>query len=102
VAGGRGRGATPADTAVDRTKIAGRHSETATDIGIAGEHVVVDIQIAVDYGAPMWQVAARVRDRIAQHIATQTGLTTTEVNVTVVDVQLPPDHSGTGPGAERG
>jgi uncharacterized alkaline shock family protein YloU len=99
---GSGRVATPADTPVDHTKIAGRHSEAATDIGVAGEHVVVDIQIAVDYGAPMWQVAARVRNRIAQYIATQTGLTTTEVNVTVVDVQPPPDQSGTGPGMKRG
>jgi uncharacterized alkaline shock family protein YloU len=100
---GSGRVATPADTPVlDHTKIAGRHSEAATDIGVAGEHVVVDIQIAVDYGVPMWQVAALVRNSIAQRIATQTGLTTTEVNVTVVDVQSPADHSRPSPRTERG
>jgi len=39
---------------------------------------------------PLWQVAERVRKRIADHIATQTGLITTEVNVTVVDVRPVP------------
>jgi uncharacterized alkaline shock family protein YloU len=83
---GGGRVATPTDTTGGPTRIAGVGSEAATDIGVAGNHVVVDVQIAVDYGAPMRQVADRVRDRIAQHLA-QTGLTTTEVNVTVVDVR---------------
>jgi uncharacterized alkaline shock family protein YloU len=87
---GGGRVATPIDTTVDPTRIPGVESEAATDIGVAGDHVVVDVQIAVDYGAPMRQVADRVRERIAQHLATQTGLTTTEVNVTVVDVRPPP------------
>lgn len=86
--------ATPGDTTADRANIAARLSEEATDIGVAGEHVVVDIQIAVDYGVAICQVAARVRSRIAQHLATQTGLTTVEVNVTVVDVQAAHDHSG--------
>ena len=43
----------------------------------------------------MQQVADRVRDRITRHITTQTGLTTTEVNVTVVDVRPPRPTSGT-------
>jgi uncharacterized alkaline shock family protein YloU len=86
---GGGRVATPTDTAADPAKIAGPRAEPATDIGVAGTHVVVDVQIAVDYGAPMQQVAAVVRDRIARHIAAQTGLVTTEVNVTVVDVRPP-------------
>lgn len=86
---GGGRVATPTDTAADPAKIAGPRAEPATDIGVAGTHVVVDVQIAVDYGAPMQQVAAVVRDRIARHIAERTGLTTTEVNVTVVDVRPP-------------
>jgi uncharacterized alkaline shock family protein YloU len=95
---GGGRVATPSDTTADPAKIAGRHSETATDIGVAGNHVVVDVQIVVDLGVPMWQVAERVRKRIAEHIATQTGLTTTEVNIVVVDVRSPPDPAAIGRG----
>jgi len=88
---GGGQVATPTDTAADPAKIAGRRSETATVTGVAGAHVVVDVQIVVDLGVPLRQVAERVRRRIAEHIATQTGLTTTEVNVSVVDVRpVPP------------
>ena len=58
-------------------------------MGIAGTHVVVEVQIAVDHGARIPRVAEQVRQRIARHIAAHTGLTTTEVNVVVVDVQLP-------------
>jgi uncharacterized alkaline shock family protein YloU len=87
---GGGRVGTPTDTTVDPARIAGVEGEATTDVGVAGNHVVVDVQIAVDYGAPLWQVAERVRKRIAQHLAAQTGLTTTEVNVTVVDVRQVP------------
>lgn len=86
---GGGRVATPDGAIADPAQVAGADGEAATEIGIAGARVVVDIQIAVDYGIPVRQVADRVRDRITQHITTQTGLTTTEVNVTVVDVRPP-------------
>ncbi len=86
---GDGRMATPPDTAVDAARVAGRESEPATDIGTAGSRVVVDVQIAVDYGVPVHPVAASVRERIAGHIAEQTGLVVTEVNVAVVDVRPP-------------
>jgi uncharacterized alkaline shock family protein YloU len=54
---------------------------------VAGDLVVVDVQIAVDLGVSVPVVAQQVRDRIAEHLRAQTGLTTTEVNVTVVDVR---------------
>ncbi len=92
---GGGRVATPTGAAADLPLIAGRRGEAATDVGLAGSHVVVDVQIAVDLGAPMQQVAAVVRDRIARHIAEQTGLVTTQVNVTVVDVRPPPGRTRT-------
>jgi uncharacterized alkaline shock family protein YloU len=98
---GGSRVATPTDTTADPAAIAGRHSETATDVGVAGSHVVVDVQIGVDYGAPMPQVAAVVRDRIARHIAERTGLITTEVNVTVVDVRPPQVGTRTVGGSYR-
>lgn len=83
---GDGRIATPAGGNTDQSAVAGL--ENATDIGLAGDRVVVDVQIAVDQGVPMLLVAQRVRDRITEHLHAQTGLTTTEVNVIVVDVRL--------------
>ena len=86
---GGGRVATPPDTAADPARVAGPDGEAATSVGTAGSRVVVDVQIAVDHGVPIHAVAAVVRERIAAHIAQQTGLVTTEVNVAVVDVRSP-------------
>lgn len=88
VALGGGRPATPAGARPDRQRIAG--AEDATEIGLAGDQVVVDVQIAVDLGARLHQVAQWVRTRIAEHLAAQTGLRTIAVNVTVVDVRPAP------------
>jgi uncharacterized alkaline shock family protein YloU len=82
---GGGRVATPAGKSTDQAAVAGH--EDATDVGVAGDRVVVEVQIAVDLGASVPVVAQRVRDRIAEHLRAQTGLTTTEVNVTVVAVR---------------
>lgn len=85
VALGGGRIATPAGESADLSAVAG--AESATDVGLAGDRVVVDVQVVVDLGVPVPVVAQRVRDRIAEHLHVQTGLRTTEVNVTVVDVR---------------
>lgn len=85
---GGGRVATPSGAAADPGRVAG--AEDATEVGIAGSHVVVDVQIAVDHGMSIPRVAELVRQRISAHLAAQTGLTTTEVNVVVVDVRPPP------------
>ena len=91
---GGGRAATPTGAAADRAGIAGTWGEAATDVGVSGSHVVVDVQIAVDYGASVHRVADQVRERIARHIAAQTGLTAIEVNVAVVDVRVPVRRPG--------
>lgn len=82
---GGGRVATAAGERTDRTAVA--DAEDATDVGLAGDRVVVDVQITVDLGVPIPRVAQQVRDRITDHLRVQTGLHTTEVNVTVVDVR---------------
>jgi uncharacterized alkaline shock family protein YloU len=66
------------------------HQSAATNVGVAGDHVVVDLQIAVDLGAHIPAVTQQVREQITRHLHAHTGLTTTEVNITVVDVQPPP------------
>jgi uncharacterized alkaline shock family protein YloU len=67
--------------------LAGRRGEGATDVAVSGSHVVIDVQIVVDYGAHLPDVARQVRAQIAQHITALTGLTTAEVNVNVADIR---------------
>ena len=66
--------------------VAGPVGESASDVGVAGAHVVIDVQIAVQFGAPLGEVADQVRDRIAERVTSDLGLTPVEVNVTVADV----------------
>ena len=67
--------------------IAGPETEAATDVGVTGSHVVVDIQVAVEMGAHIPDIADRVRAHIGHAIATRLDLTTAEVNVTIADVR---------------
>lgn len=69
-----------------RAALAGSPGEAATDVGVAGSHVVLDVQVVVETGAHIPALADRIRGQIRGHIARTTGLTITEVNITVVDV----------------
>jgi uncharacterized alkaline shock family protein YloU len=77
-------------TASDLTEadLASRHGEAATDVAVAGSHVVIDVQIVVDYGAHLPDVARQVRAQITKHITALTGLTTAEVNINVADIRM--------------
>jgi uncharacterized alkaline shock family protein YloU len=66
----------------------GHHGETATDVAVAGTHVVIDVQIAVEHGVRIPDVATQVRAQITRHITAHTGLTAAAVNVIVTDVRL--------------
>lgn len=89
VALGGGSPATAPGDEPSLATIAGTAGEPATDIGVAGTHVVVDVQIVVDYGVVISTIAQHARERITAHLAAHTGLTTSEVNITVVDVRPP-------------
>lgn len=86
VALGRVRAADPGDQTARRAQIAGPAGEAATAVGVTGTHVVVDVHVAVDYATSIPEVARQVRQQIARDLHDHTGLTTTEVNVHVVDV----------------
>lgn len=81
------------------TEIAGPEAAAATDVGVAGSHVVIDIQVAIEMGANIPQVASHLRTHITRTIATQLGLTLAEINVTIADVQVTGGSTHTGRGA---
>ena len=67
-------------------EIAGDPGEAASNVGVAGAHVVVDVDVVVQMGVSISAVGREVQERIADRIAAYTGLTTHQVRVTVVDV----------------
>lgn len=74
--------------APDRVARSGPANTTA-DVGISGSHIVVDVQVAVDFGAHIPTVAQHLRSTITAHLRHHTGLTVSEVNVAVIDVVTP-------------
>lgn len=83
---GHGHGHGHARARADQATIAGPAGESATDVGVAGSHVVIDIHVAVELGTPIPATAARLRAHIARTVAAHLGLTAVEVNITVADV----------------
>ncbi|WP_168202629.1 Asp23/Gls24 family envelope stress response protein [Georgenia wutianyii] len=76
-------------TTLDATssRVASPAGEPATDVGVAGTHVIIDIQIAVEMGTDIPTVVETLRAHVARTITNQLALTAAEVNVTVADVQ---------------
>ncbi|WP_052744831.1 Asp23/Gls24 family envelope stress response protein [Micromonospora sp. HK10] len=81
-----------AEEATGRTPAA---SSPAATVRVAGNVARVDLDLVVDHGAHLPTVAEAVRRRIADQVEACTGLTVESVTVTVVDLRLPAEHTGT-------
>jgi uncharacterized alkaline shock family protein YloU len=70
----------------DPATITGTARESASNVGVAGSHVVIDVQIVIEMGPNIPTLADQVRRAVRTAIERFTGLTAVEVDVTVVDV----------------
>ena len=70
----------------DVATIVGIAREFATNVGVARNQVVVDVQIVIEMGPNIRTLADRVRRAVRTDIERFTGLTAAEIDVTVVDV----------------
>lgn len=71
-------------------------SETrAQGVGVeVGEReAAVDLTLTIDYGESIPQVSSAVRDNVAKRIEGITGLSVTEVNITVNDLYFPGEET---------
>lgn len=67
-----------------------------------GEHqAAVDLDVVIDYGYAITDVAADVRVSVISALERMTGLEVVEVNVAVDDVDLPGDEEGQEDGGQR-
>ena len=74
----------------DRLPIGSNEPSPARGVSVeVGERqAAVDLDIVVEYGAAIVDVAESIRENVIQRVETMTGLEVTEVNVTVDDVYL--------------
>lgn len=85
-----GSGAARSVTSV-RDRIPGNAPSPTTGVSVevGRTQAAVDLDIVVEYGAPITQIARDVRRRVISSIEQLTGLQVVEVNITVDDVNLP-------------
>jgi uncharacterized alkaline shock family protein YloU len=66
-------------------------------VQLAGQRVRVDVELAVEWGFPLADLAAEVRSRLNRTIATLTGLGVDSVSVDISAVELPDTHAKDSP-----
>jgi uncharacterized alkaline shock family protein YloU len=92
---GFGSGAARAMGAV-RERIPGARASSAQGVAVeVGERqAAVDLTIVVEYGVAIVELARAIRRNVIGSIEQMTGLEVVEVNISVVDLQLPGEDTG--------
>ncbi|MGW7056320.1 Asp23/Gls24 family envelope stress response protein [Streptomyces sp. NPDC054887] len=76
----------------DRVPGATKSVSRGVDVEVGEKQTAVDLEIVVDYGVSITDVAGSVRESVISAVEWMTGLEVVEVNVTVSDVKLPDEE----------
>ena len=87
-----GGGAARAMGAV-RERIGGKSHSQGVSVEVGERQAAVDVDIVVEYGLAITDVAEGVRRNVISSIQRMTGLEVTEVNVNVGDIHIPGEES---------
>lgn len=58
-------------------------------VEVGEQETAIDLTMVVEYGRPVAQTTQAVRDNVIRRVESLSGLTVTEVNVDVVDINFP-------------
>lgn len=79
-----------------RDRVPGGSSSKSVSRGVKAEvgevQTALDLEIVVEYGVPIADVARDVRENVIGAVERMTGLEVVEVNIAVSDVKLPDDE----------
>lgn len=62
------------------------------DVEVGATEVAIDLYLIVSYGFNIPDVCADVRKQVTNRVAQMTGLKVKELNINVVDIQMPDEH----------
>ncbi|HUQ61744.1 Asp23/Gls24 family envelope stress response protein [Lentzea sp.] len=97
-----GGGATRALSALrDRIPGATASAGQGVSVEVGEKQAAVDLELVVEYGVPIAELAKSVRGNVITAIEQITGLEVVEVNINVNDVHIPSDSEGEEPGTAR-
>lgn len=86
-----GGGASRAVGAVTQRVGIGDERSQGVSVEVGEREAAVDLKLVIDYGESIPQVSEQIRDNVVKRIEGITGLSVTEVNVTVNDLYFPGD-----------
>jgi uncharacterized alkaline shock family protein YloU len=75
-------------------QVGAQEQTRGVSVDVGRTEVAIDLTMALDYGNDILQTVNRVRDRISARVQHLTGLSITELNVTVSDIVFPEDGEG--------
>ena len=70
----------------------GANLTSGVSVEVGAEEAAVDLTLAIEYGTPIPQATQAVRRNVISRVENLTGLSVTEVNITVNDVQFPEER----------
>ncbi|MEU4653238.1 Asp23/Gls24 family envelope stress response protein [Streptomyces sp. NPDC023723] len=70
----------------------GRSATRGVSVEVGELQAAVDLEIVVDYGVPITDVAGEVRENVVSAVERMAGREVVEVNITVSDVKLPDEE----------
>ncbi|MFI2782992.1 Asp23/Gls24 family envelope stress response protein [Streptomyces sp. ALB3] len=88
-----GRGASKAIGAVAGRVGGSSGGGRGVKVEVGESQTAVDVDIEVEYGIPIHELADRIRAQVTDAVETMTGLEVVEININVFDVHVPGDDS---------
>lgn len=96
-----GRGAAKALGAVTgRVSGTSAHGR-AVKVEVGEKQTAIDVDIEVEYGVPIHELAEQVRTHVTDAVETMTGLEVVEININVFDVHVPDEDEDEGEDEEE-
>ncbi|MER5895471.1 Asp23/Gls24 family envelope stress response protein [Streptomyces sp. NPDC001876] len=84
-----GRGAAKALGAVTGRMSGSSGHGRAVKVEVGEKQTAIDVDIEVEYGVPIHELAEQVRTAVTDAVETMTGLEVVEININVFDVHVP-------------
>ena len=66
-----------------------KDSERGVQVSIEGNRAVITMEVKIQYGVNMYEVAHRLQKCVKDNVEQMTGLVVDKVNVTIKDITLP-------------
>ncbi|MFE2991970.1 Asp23/Gls24 family envelope stress response protein [Streptomyces sp. NPDC059262] len=97
-----GKGASRALGAVTGRMSASSSLSRAVKVEVGETQTAIDVDIEVEYGVPIHELASQLRTHVSDAVETMTGLDVVEININVFAVHVPGDDSADDESADSG